>query len=275
MPVFLFGLSQADSINWGTAILGFAIMHFFIFPSSNGYNSFQDRDDTSIGGLKHPPKVSRNLLYVTILFDVVGIVSGLFISFYFSLLVLVFVLMSHAYSYRGLRLKKYPVVGFLTVFIFQGGYVYLIALTATNNLPLTDFFTTKNIICMIAASLFMGSVYPLTQIYQHEADKRDGVISLSYKLGYAGTFIFSGVLFSMATILLLFYFNLKHQVVALILFLLINVPVVLYLSRWFGRVRQNTSNANFENTMTMNKLTSTCMNLYFTVLILNHYWFWF
>lgn len=93
MPVFLFGLSQANEIHWGTTILGFVVMHLFIFPSSNGYNSFQDRDDTPIGGLKNPPKVSLNLLYVTILFDVVGIVSGLFISFYFSLLVLVFVLM--------------------------------------------------------------------------------------------------------------------------------------------------------------------------------------
>lgn len=275
MPVFLFGLSQADEIHWGTTILGFVVMHLFIFPSSNGYNSFQDRDDTPIGGLKNPPKVSLNLLYVTILFDVVGIVSGLFISFYFSLLVLVFVLMSHAYSYRGLRLKKYPVIGFLTVFIFQGGFVYLIALTSTTNAPLTTFITAKNITCMMVASLFMGSVYPLTQIYQHEADKKDGVTSLSYKLGYNGTFIFSGILFAVATILLLYYFNLKHQMVALILFLLINVPVVVYLSRWFGRVRQNVSNASFEKTMTMNMLTSTCMNLYFTVLILNHYWLWF
>lgn len=153
--------------------------------------------------------------------------------------------------------------------------MYLIALTSTTNAPLTTFITAKNITCMMVASLFMGSVYPLTQIYQHEADKKDGVTSLSYKLGYNGTFIFSGVLFAVATILLLYYFNLKHQMVALILFLLINVPVVVYLSRWFGRVRQNVSNASFEKTMTMNMLTSTCMNLYFTVLILNHYWLWF
>lgn len=275
MPVFLFGLSQADSINWGTTVLGFVILHLLIFPSCNGYNSFQDKDETSIGGLKYPPKVSRNLLYATVLFDTAGILGGLFISVNFAILVSVFVLMSHAYSYRGLRLKKYPVIGFLTVSIFQGGFVYLIALSSTADLPLSAFLTVKNMTCMAVATLFMGSVYPLTQIYQHDADKKDGVISLSYKLGYHGTFIFSGILFSIATVLLLYYFNIKHQMIALILFLLINVPVMIYLSRWFGRVRQNVSNASFESTMTMNMLTSSCMNLYFTLLILNHYLSWF
>ena len=183
--------------------------------------------------------------------------------------------MSHAYSFRGVRLKKYPIIGFLTVFIFQGGFVYLIASAAISGFTMHDFLATKNLICIIVASFFMGSVYPLTQIYQHEADRKDGVISLSYKLGYNGTFVFSGILFSIATLLLLYYFNLKHQVIALVLFLLINLPVIFRLSGWFSKVRANTSNANFENTMAMNLLTSSCMNLYFTILILDHYWSWF
>src|ERR1035437_10788033 len=94
MPVFLFALSQANTINWQTTILAFVILHLLIFPSSNGYNSYQDRDETSIGGLKHPPKVSENLFYATLLFDLIGVLSALFVSVYFSLFVLVFVLMS-------------------------------------------------------------------------------------------------------------------------------------------------------------------------------------
>ncbi len=58
---------------------------------------------------------------------------------------------------------------------------------------------------MLLSSLFLGSAYPLTQIYQHEADKKDGVISLSYKLGYKGTFFFSSILFTMASIFLFYY----------------------------------------------------------------------
>ena len=275
MPVFLFALSQADTVNWQTTIIAFTIMHLLVFPSSNGYNSFQDRDETSIGGLKHPPKVTRNLYFATLFMDIVGVLCGLFVSVYFSLLVLIFVLVSRAYSYRNVRLKKYAVIGFLTVFIFQGAFVYLMTSAAISTFSFAGFFTLNNIICMSVASLFIGSIYPLTQIYQHDADKKDGVISISYKLGYIGTFIFSSILFSIAIVFLFYYFNLKHQQIAMVLFLLIMLPVVIKLEIWFNNVRKDTVNANFENTMAMNLLTSSCMNLYFLILILNNYYTWF
>lgn len=275
MPVFLFALSQASTINWQTTAIAFIILHLFIFPSSNGYNSYQDRDETSIGGLKHPPKVTENLFYVTLLMDIVGVLCALFVSVYFSLFILMFVLTSRAYSYRNVRLKKYAVIGFLTVFFFQGAFVYLMASSAIAPFSIKTFFTLNNIICMSIASFFIGSIYPLTQIYQHEADKKDGVISISYKLGYIGTFVFSAILFSIATIFLFYYFNVKHQQVALVLFLLMMLPVIVKLSVWFNKVRKDKVNANFENTMTMNVLTSTCMNLYFLILILNNHYTWF
>ncbi|MBK6966395.1 MAG: UbiA prenyltransferase family protein [Bacteroidales bacterium] len=164
-----------------------------------------------MGGIKHPPKVTRNLYFASFFLYFVGVLGALFVSVYFSLFVLIFVLMSRAYSNRNVRLKKYPVIGFLTVFIFQGAFVFLMATSAIAPFSVETFFTLNNLICMIVASLFMGSVYPLTQIYQHEADKKDGVISISYKLGYIGTFVFSAVLFAIATLFLYYYFNLRHQ----------------------------------------------------------------
>lgn len=275
LPVFLFAVSQANTINWLTTAIAFVILHMFVFPASNGYNSFQDHDTGSIGGLKHPPKVTGNLYRATLLMDIMAVLSGLLISFNFSLFVFVFILISRAYSYRNVRLKRFPVTGFLTVFLFQGAFVYLMASSAISTFSFLNFFTVENIICMSIASFFIGSVYPLTQIYQHEADKKDGVTSLSYILGYNGTFVFSGLLFLVATLFLYYYFNLKHQQISVLLFILLMLPVIIDLSVWFAKVRKNKANANFENTMTMNMLTSTCMNLYFVVLILNNHFSWF
>ena len=275
LPVFLFALSQSDQINWSSTLLAFLILHGLVFPSSNGYNSYQDRDETSIGGLKYPPRVTENLYHATLLFDAVALLAGLLISVNFSLMVLIFILMSRAYSYRPIRLKKYPVIGFLTVFIFQGGFVYLMSLTAISGANWKILFSESSLICMGISSLFIGSIYPLTQIYQHQADKNDGVISLSYKLGYTGTFLFSGLLFSLAIILLFYYFNLKQQSIPLIIFLLMMLPVIYRLSVWFAKVRKDTLNADFENTMSMNMLTSSTMNLYFLLLIINRYGNWF
>jgi 1,4-dihydroxy-2-naphthoate octaprenyltransferase len=267
LPVFLFALSQSNPVNWNHAIIAFAILHLLIFPSSNGYNSYQDKDESSIGGMKHPPKVTKNLFYVTLGMDIAGILSALFVSVYFSILVLIFILVSRAYSYRKLRLKKYAIIGFLTVSVFQGAFVYLMTSTAITTTLFTQFFTLNNIICMSIASLFIGSIYPLTQIYQHEADIKDGVISISYKLGYIGTFVFSGILFAIAILLLFYYFSLKHQQFDLVLFIIMILPVAYYLTVWFNKVRNNIVHANFENTMKMNLLTSVCMNLYFLILI--------
>ena len=275
LPVFLFALSQADQINWLNTLLAFVILHGLVFPSSNGYNSYQDRDETSIGGLKYPPKVTANLYTVTLLLDIVALIAGLFISVYFSLMVLCFIVMSRAYSYRQIRLKRYPVIGFLTVFIFQGAFVYLMSLTAIYGANWVILFSENSMICMSISSLFIGSIYPLTQIYQHQADKNDGVISLSYKLGYTGTFIFSGLLFSVAILLLFYYFNLKNHVNLWVIFLLMILPVIYKLSTWFAKVRKDTVNADFDNTMSMNMLTSSIMNLYFLLLIINRYGNWF
>jgi 1,4-dihydroxy-2-naphthoate octaprenyltransferase len=275
LPVFLFALSQASQIDWTKTVLAFFILHILIFPSSNGYNSHQDRDETSIGGLKNPPKVTYRLFYATLFMDVVALISGMIISPYFSMLLLVFILMSRAYSYRHIRLKQYPIVGFLTVFVFQGAFVYFMSVAAITGFNEPDLLSVNTIICLSISSLFIGSIYPLTQIYQHQADINDGVISISYKLGYTGTFIFSGLLYTLATILMFCYFILKHQYYAFILFILVILPVFYKLTVWFAKVRKDTRNANFENTMAINSLASTCMNLYFLILIINRYGNWF
>lgn len=270
MPVFLFALSQSENFNWTNTIIAFLILHLLIYPSSNGYNSYEDKDETSIGGLKHPPKVTENLFCATLLLDVIGFLCALFVSINFSLLVLLYVLISRAYSYRKLRLKKYAVIGFLTVFLFQGAFTYLMVSSAVTDFSFENYFTLNNVICMSVASLFIGSVYPLTQIYQHDADKKDGVTTISYMLGYLGTFIFSSVLFGLATGLLFYYFDKKEQLTALFLFLTLMLPVVVRLFMWFNKVRKDSTHANFENTMSMNLMASTCMNIYFITLILNH-----
>jgi 1,4-dihydroxy-2-naphthoate octaprenyltransferase len=219
--------------------------------------------------------VTENLFYATLLLDLSGVLLALLVSLNFSVLVLLYVLISRAYSYRKLRLKKYAIVGFLTVFLFQGAFTFLMVSAAVTDFSFGNFFTLSNIICMSVASLFIGSVYPLTQIYQHDADKKDGVTTISYKLGYLGTFIFSSVLFGLATGLLFYYFDKKEQLTALFLFLTLMLPVVVRLFIWFNKVRKDSIHANFENTMSMNFMASTCMNCYFLILILNTNFSWF
>jgi 1,4-dihydroxy-2-naphthoate octaprenyltransferase len=67
-PIYFFALAQVPHINWFNAVLIFFIIHFLIYPASNGYNSYMDRDTESIGGLEKPPPPSRQLFWVTCCF---------------------------------------------------------------------------------------------------------------------------------------------------------------------------------------------------------------
>ena len=70
-----------------------------------------DKDKGSIGGLKKPPPVTKKLFYTSILFDTVGLLLCLFINWQMLLLMIVYVAVSKAYSWHGIRLKKFAFTG--------------------------------------------------------------------------------------------------------------------------------------------------------------------
>ena len=265
LPVYLFALSCVPAINWNDALHCFFILHVLVYPSSNGYNSYMDKDETPIGGLKHPMQPTKELFYVTVVMDVLAILASLFISPAFAAGVLLYILASRAYSYRGIRLKRFAVAGFLTVFLFQG----LLPFLCTYHAAHPQHTMAVPLLPCVTSSLLIGASYPLTQIYQHEQDRQDGVITLSYKLGKRGTFVFSMGLFLLATASMFWVW--QRQVNYFFLFLLCMLPVVLFFLAWMRAVWQNGAAADFKNSLRMNLVSTTCMLIYFsTLLILKH-----
>ena len=267
MPVFWFALSQLVYINGFHTIIVFAILHLLVYPASNGYNSYMDRDTESIGGIKKPLQPTRQLLYTTMAMDGLAILLGIFISLYFAAGILIYILASKAYSYRGIRLKQYPVTGYLTVVIFQGAFTFALVYHGCS----FDKSVDIPVLPMIAASLLIGGFYPLTQIYQHEADTKDGVKTLSYILGYRGTFIYCGIIYSLAFTVLAYYFFSSLQTQAFYVFTLCMLPVIIYFLWWAFKAWQNNLNANYTYTMRMNLIASVCTNISFIIIFIQNY----
>jgi 1,4-dihydroxy-2-naphthoate octaprenyltransferase len=267
LPVFCFGVSQAASVHIADMAVVFIALHLFIYPGSNAYNSYMDKDEGSIGGLEKPPPVTRSLLYASIIFDALGLSISLIVGWQMMLLLAVYVLFSKAYSWAGIRLKKRAIAGWATVALFQGGYTFLLANMAVTKQFSVDWFTSKNLTCMLFATLIIGGSYPLTQVYQHDEDGRRGDRTISYKLGIVGTFIFTGIFFTAGAGVALYYFIKYYSVGQFFVFVGCTLPVIISFFNWFLRVRKDRAMADFRNAMFMNKISSVCMIICFCMLI--------
>jgi 1,4-dihydroxy-2-naphthoate octaprenyltransferase len=266
MPVFCFAYSQAPQVDLAKAIIIFVVWHLLAFPASNGYNSYFDKDEDSIGLLEKPPEVDLSLYYFSILLEMLAFGLGFIVSWQFACAVLLYGIMSKMYSHPSTRLKRFPIISFLTVFIFQGCFIYWTTYSALSGVSLFRHWDAGFIIAGAICSCLIGASYPLTQVYQHEEDSRRGDRTISILLGYKGSFIFSGLLFASAIVLTFVYWQ-PVSLKPFYSFLICSLPVFLYFNYWFYLVGKSTANANFKNAMRMNFISATFMLIYFAGLM--------
>ncbi len=264
MPVFWFAVSWVPHADISNAAIVFFILHILVYPSSNGYNSYMDRDTDSIGGIEHPMQPEKELFYITIFIDLAAVGISLLISVFFAALLACYIVFSRLYSYRGIRLKKYPVIGYLTVMLNQGGLVFLMVYHGVSAIPL-DGWPWQG---MAAACFLIGGFYPITQVYQHRSDAKDGVRTLSMLLGVRGTFVFCAVLYLIAFGILFFYYRQHEQLRLFLVLQLFFLPVLLYFFKWVIKVWRDETAADFKHTMQMNWLASSFTNLGFITLLI-------
>lgn len=266
LPVFFFALSQVPEINWNSAILTFIIWHLLVYPASNGYNSYFDKDEGSIALIEKPPPVDKSLYYFSLTLDLIALILTIYVGWLLFFSVLIYGVFSKMYSHPSIRLKKYPFISFLIVFVFQGAFVYwstYVSVSGINTLYGWNLnFTLAGLIC----SCLIGATYPLTQVYQHEEDSKRGDKTLSLILGIRGSFYFSAVLFLLSVILLFAYWYRLELLNNFWLFLIISGPVFTLFISWFIKVYRNPANANFKNMSRMTLLSGLLMLIYFGLL---------
>lgn len=271
MPVYWFALSQSQHPHLGRAVAVFVILHLLIYPASNAYNSYFDRDEGPIGGLEHPPPVDERLHRLAWALDGLALVLSLvLVGWPFAVAMLVYSTISKAYSNDKIRLKKYPVLSWLVIGLFQGGFTYLAVLQAVDNLPLAEFTRWQHGFPALLATANLLGFYPMTQIYQHDEDARRGDLTMSRLLGIRGTFLFTGAVFGLVTLGFFFFLREKTAfgIPQFVLYLACLGPVVIYFLTWQLRAFRDAHQANFRATMNLNALGSLSLNAFFGLLTL-------
>jgi 4-hydroxybenzoate polyprenyltransferase len=268
LPVYVFALGQTASVHWTKALLVFVIWHLFIYPASNGYNSYFDKDEGSIALLEKPPLIDKSLYVFSLLLDLLGIVLAFWVSIEFAAAVFIYGILSKAYSHPSVRFKKYPIISFLVVFIFQGAFVYWTSSRAFSGDSMFTSWTLQFFIAGMICSCLIGASYPLTQVYQHQEDAKRGDKTLSILLGINGTFLFAALLFAGAAWLMYWYWKEQGLMQNFWIFLLFIVPVLSVFLSWIMKLRKDPSQANFKNMSKMTLVSGAAMLMYFLVLLI-------
>jgi 1,4-dihydroxy-2-naphthoate octaprenyltransferase len=270
LPVFLFSLAISPNITEKSILWTFIIVHFFLYPASNGYNSYFDKDEKSIGGLKNPPPVKKGLYYLSLLLDLVAMILGfLMINLTFAIMLLIYGLVSKAYSHPAVRLKKLPVTGWLVAGLFQGLFTFIMCYIGINKYSFENVFKLHVLVPGVLSTMMLWANYPMTQIYQHEEDEKHGDLTLSRKLGILGTFYFVSVVFSVVTAGFILYFRAFFESKYAWTFLIALFPVVAYFFMWFFQVYRDRTKADFGHTMWLNFVSATALNGFFIYLFLD------
>ena len=270
LPVFLFAVAISPNISEKPLLWTFLIVHLLLYPASNGYNSYFDKDEKSIGGLKNPPPVKPGLYYLSLIFDVLAVILGyLQINLIFAIMLLIYGLVSKSYSHPAIRLKKYAITGWVFAGVFQGLFTFVMCYIGINKYSLANIAKPAVILPGILTTLMLWANYPMTQVYQHEEDGKRGDRTLSILLGIRGTFVFAIIMFAAALVGFILYFNNFINPKYSYVFLIAIFPVIAYFLYWFFKVYKDAHRADFTHTMWLNFISATCLNVFFVYLWLD------
>ena len=205
-------------------------------------------------------------MWVSLVFDVIAVGLGFLLGWRFALMLFIYGLASKAYSWDKIRLKKLPIIGWLTVGFFQGAFTYLMCSLALNHWGFEELLAIQVWLPGLLTSVLLMGSYPMTQIYQHEEDSRKGDRTLSLMLGIRGTFYFTAIFFLFANAGFYFYFSMYHSLLHFLLFQVLLLPTLLYFGWWYLRVHRDPEAADFKSTMRLNVISSLSMIAYFTLI---------
>ncbi len=202
----------------------FGILHLLVYPASNGYNTYFDRDTGPIGGLASPPNVTLSLGRLVQVMDLAALVLTWMVVPKVFVGVLVYQVASRLYSYHRVRIKALPWLSLVMVGLFQGVLIYaMIAALASQAIapgPLAAIF------------VYLVASYPITQAYQMDEDARRGDTTVAMVLGTKGCLAATGLLFG---IFLALAWAVVPKVEVLVLCL---APVLVAYTRLVLRFRQ-------------------------------------
>jgi 1,4-dihydroxy-2-naphthoate octaprenyltransferase len=189
-PLFLWGAWLSGGTVAASTLIGFAALHFFLYPAATAFNSAYDRDEGPVGGMLEPPPVPPRLLPFSILLALAGLAPAAAMGPTFFLLYILIALIAWAYSHPSVRWKAHPLASAAAVALGQGALGFLAGGAAAADAAWSLATAWAG---AAAAALATLGLYPVTQVYQVEEDRARGDRTLAVALGPGPALIFGAL----------------------------------------------------------------------------------
>lgn len=223
-----------SEINWNQFWLQFLNIHVLLFGGATAYNSYWDKDEGPIGGLKNPPKMTRWMWVVSLLIQFIGLAWAWTIGLSYTIIYMVSLILFWLYSTPHARWKGHPVLSMIAIGFSTGTNSFLLGYLAGGGESLT---LNEGVIALGVACIIL-SLYPASQIFQIEEDSARGDQTFAMEYGLKGIRIFYTFMFLIGTGIISYFLSMQDQMLGIIfgvLGVLAFIGILLILSKLEGK----------------------------------------
>tara|TARA_R110000868_G_scaffold37111_13_gene131590 strand:- start:5436 stop:6317 length:882 start_codon:yes stop_codon:yes gene_type:complete len=198
--------------NWNQFWVQFLNVHVLLFGGATAYNSYWDKDEGAIGGLKSPPKMTKWMWVVSLIMQFIGLAWAWSIGDSYALIYLVSLILFWLYSTPLARWKGKPILSLFVIGISTGTNSFLMGYLSGggDSLTASDGLVALGVACVIL------SLYPVSQVFQIEEDQKRGDTTFTMKYGLSTIKKFYYGMFLIGATLIASFLYLQEEMVGLI-----------------------------------------------------------
>ncbi len=179
---YLFGALFTDEFNADLFWLQFLNVSVLLFGTATVYNSWHDKDEGPIGGLKNPPSMQPWMRKVALWMQFGGLLLAHYAGIEFTYLYLASMIFFWLYSTKRARWKGHPIKSLVAIGISTGTNSFWMGYFAAGG----ETFSPGIITAGIGTALVFLSLYPVSQIYQMRSDANRGDRTFAIEFGIKG-----------------------------------------------------------------------------------------
>jgi len=179
---YLFGGLYQSELDVGSFLIQFVNVHLFLLGGATVYNSFWDKDEGPIGGLKHPPPLAPWTHAASLVVQLTGVLLASLAGSRFVAVYLVSMLLFWLYSTPHRRWKGHPHKSLVVIGLGNGINLFLLGYLAAGRQPAR----LEVLAASAGVALVLLSLYPSSQVFQMAEDARRGDRTFALYYGLAG-----------------------------------------------------------------------------------------